>query len=64
MRLKFIILSLIFIGLSANISFGQSFCPLVEQKAKPRPLSSIDSFKSIATLHEGRVKPLDTYARI
>jgi len=42
---------------------AQSFCPLDEPQFDPKTISSLDSLKRLAVLHEGRVKPFDTYAR-
>lgn len=63
MRFKKILLSLIILGLSAGAAYSQSFCPLDEPKFNPKEISSLDSFKKLSILHEGRIKPLDTYAR-
>ncbi len=63
MTLKRFTLGLIILGLSAQGVFAQSFCPLNEPKVMPKEVSSLDAFKKIAILDEGRIKPLDTYAR-
>jgi len=59
---KLLLGALIVTALAAPL-YAQSFCPLVEQKFDPKKVASLDEFEKIATLHEGRVKPLDTYAR-
>lgn len=63
MNSKKIIFGLIIFGLSAQCTFAQNFCPLQEKKAPPKMVSSLDAFAKTAILHEGRIKPLDTYAR-
>lgn len=39
------------------------FCPLPKKTAQPKGLASLDSFKKISILDNGRIKPLDTYAQ-
>lgn len=56
-------MGLFFTVLFAQSVYAQSFCPLIEQKIHPKTVSSLESFKSTAVLHEGRIKPFDTYAR-
>lgn len=63
MKLKKILFSLMVFGLSAHYAFAQSFCPIEERKYTPKEVSSLITFKEIAVLHEGRIKPVDTYAR-
>jgi len=40
-----------------------SFCPLEPPKVEPRMVASLESMKAVPILHEGRIKPFDTYAR-
>jgi len=42
---------------------AQSFCPLEEPQFEPKTVSSLKQLKKLAVLHEGRVKPFDTFAR-
>ncbi len=56
---KIILILFIF---NTGLSFAQPICPL-PQKIGPKGLSSLESFKRIAILDQGRIKPLDTYAR-
>lgn len=63
MRLNKTIFALIIAGFSAQCAFAQSFCPLEAQKIRPKMVASLDAFGRIAVLHEGRIKPVDTYAR-
>lgn len=46
--------------LVSSLALAQPICPL--DILKPREVSSLDSFKKIAIMDQGRVKPLDTYA--
>jgi len=62
-RLQRVFLSLVIINLSAGLVCAQSFCPLDESQPDPKTVVSVDSFAQIAILHEGRIKPVDTYAR-
>ena len=41
---------------------AQQICPLMKD-AKPRGVKSLETFKHIAILQDGRIKPLDTYAQ-
>src|SRR3989338_5393540 len=41
---------------------AQPICPL-DSSIKPRAAVSLDKFAALAVLNEGRVKPVDTYAR-
>ena len=63
MKFRTIFISLLIIGQSAGFLYAQSFCPLDEFQPDPKTVESIDSFAKLAILHEGRVKPVDTYAR-
>jgi ABC-type transport system involved in cytochrome c biogenesis permease subunit len=42
---------------------GLGVCQVLAMGMKPRAVASLESVKDIAVLHDGRVKPLDTYAR-
>ncbi len=62
------ILKILFVlGLSvfcwASLSVPQEICPLNGMPLKPKGISNLESFKQIAILENGRVKPLDTYAQ-
>ncbi len=58
----FLVLSFCFL-LSTTTS-AQEFCPLDGGAIpKPKEVKSLGTFKKIPILEEGRVKPLDTYAR-
>ncbi len=59
-RIKLIFLIGFFILLGS--SFAQEICPLLKD-AKPRGVKSLETFKRIAILQDGRIKPLDTYAQ-
>ena len=63
MSMKKILLSLLFAGVLVQSAGAQSFCPLIEQKFNAKTVSSLEALKAVAVLHEGRVKPFDTYAR-
>ncbi len=52
----------LFLFLSVPIISAQPSCSL-ERKVKPKKVASLESFKGLPILHQGRVKPLDTYAR-
>ena len=60
--MKKIFLLFITILLQSQWLFAQPICPL-ERTAKPKTVASLESFKELAILHQGRIKPLDTYAR-
>jgi len=62
-RFEKILLALIIISLNASPVCAQSFCPLDESRPDPIMVGSVDAFAKLAILHEGRVKPVDTYAR-
>jgi len=55
-----IVCALLFMGTQAS---AQSFCPLEEPQFEPKTVSSLETLKKLAILHEGRIKPLDTFAR-
>jgi len=59
-RPSFYILCVLFAASSAQ---AQSFCPLEEPRHDPKAVASLAEFQKIPILHEGRIKPLDTYAR-
>jgi len=60
---KKISIALAIIMVSANCVWAQSFCPLDEPQFDPKTVSSLDSLKNLAVLHDGRIKPFDTFAR-
>src|SRR3989338_4166266 len=43
-----------------QVIFAQQFCPL--NNLKPKKVNSLETFRQIAILSQGRIKPLDTYA--
>ena len=49
-------------GVVATSAIAQPICPL-DPSIKPRAAVSLDRFAALAVLNEGRVKPVDTYAR-
>jgi len=55
-------ISLVVLLMGVQVALAQPLCPL-ERTAKPRKVASLEKFKEISILHEGRIKPLDTYAR-
>lgn len=57
----FLVLSSYFV-LPVN-THAQEFCPLQGDIPKPKEVKSLETFKKIPILEEGRVKPLDTYGR-
>jgi len=59
---KLIIFSLTLLMMS-NYGFTQQICPLDSSAFKPKEVTSLDSFKKIPILDNGRIKPLDSYAR-
>lgn len=59
---KHIILTLLILGIEFTAAFAQQICPL-RQNMRPKGISSLESFKRIAISDQGRIKPLDTYAR-
>ncbi len=58
----FLFLSLFFV-LLAPLAMAQPICPLDGKPIKPQGVKSLQSFKHIAILDQGRVKPLETYAQ-
>lgn len=52
---------IILLGLLTRV-YAQEICPL-PQNIKPRGISSLKYFKTIAVFDKGRIEPLDTYAR-
>ena len=46
-----------------QMAWAQPICPLTNKPIVPKEVSSLESFKGIPILHNGRIKPLDTYAR-
>ena len=48
--------------LGIPLAFAQPICPL-DSSIKPRAAVSLDKFAAMAVLSDGRVKPVDTYAR-
>lgn len=49
-------------GVVATSAIAQPICPL-DSSVKPRGAVSLDKFAALAVLNDGRVKPVDTYAR-
>jgi len=60
--LKRVLILLYFFAVSLAPAFAQPICPL-DPSIKPRAAVSLDKFAALAILNEGRVKPVDTYAR-
>src|SRR3989338_4862047 len=48
--------------LSCSHALAQPICPL-DSSIKPRAAVSLDKFAAMAVLNDGRIKPVDTYAR-
>ncbi|VAX37445.1 Putative cytochrome C-type biogenesis protein [hydrothermal vent metagenome] len=60
---KRLILTLFFLSLGIQSVYAQQpLCPL-ERTTKPKKVTSFDVLKEFPVLHQGRIKPLDTYAR-
>lgn len=65
MKFRIVVLYLFMIGLiviTGQKTFAQTICPL-PQNIKSKGVASLESFKKIAIYDQGRIKPLDTYAR-
>lgn len=65
MKFRTVVLYLFITGLIVIVSlkaFAQAICPL-PQNIKSKGVASLESFKKIAIYDQGRIKPLDTYAR-
>ncbi len=60
---KKILIGLFLSFLCVSVSIAQEICPLTNRPIVPREVSSYSTFKEIAILENGRVKPLDTFAR-
>ncbi|HBR14205.1 MAG TPA: hypothetical protein DD723_01490, partial [Candidatus Omnitrophica bacterium] len=60
--LKKLLLFFCLAGVVATSATAQPICPL-DSSVKPRAAVSLDRFAALAVLNEGRVKPVDTYAR-
>ena len=60
LRMIIILISLLFFYQPA---FAQPICPLNGVPLKPKEIKSLEKLKHIPILENGRVKPLDTYAR-
>ncbi len=58
---KFLIL-FYFFALIPALAVAQPICPL-DSSIKPRAAVSLDKFAALAVLNDGRIKPVDTYAR-
>jgi len=54
---------MIIFGIFTCNAFAQPICPLDGTTLKPKEVASFETFQGIAVLENGRVKPLDTYAR-
>src|SRR5689334_7042378 len=61
-KLSNILILFLLLGWSAPLS-AQMVCPLDNSAFKPKEVKSLKSFAKIPILEEGRIKPLDTYAR-
>ncbi|MBI3616979.1 MAG: cytochrome c biogenesis protein CcsA [Candidatus Omnitrophica bacterium] len=48
--------------LSCSHALAQPICPL-DSSIKPKAAVSLDKFAALAVLNDGRIKPVDTYAR-
>jgi ABC-type transport system involved in cytochrome c biogenesis permease subunit len=59
----FILSFALIIGLAATATGAQMICPLNGEDLKPQGLRSFEVLKRFPVLEDGRVKPLDTYAR-
>ena len=59
---KKIILLVCFLAIGIPLAFAQPTCRL-DSKIKPKRAVSLKAFQEIPVLSEGRIKPLDTYAR-
>ncbi|OGW95682.1 MAG: hypothetical protein A2Z81_03195 [Omnitrophica WOR_2 bacterium GWA2_45_18] len=55
------LLTFFFLIVMADSVRPQTLCPL--ENLKPKIVGSLDSFQKLPVLDEGRIKPLDTYAR-
>ena len=60
--LKKLLLFFCLAGVVATSATAQPICPL-DSSVKPRAAVSLDKFAALAVLNDGRVKPVDTYAR-
>ena len=61
-RLRVLALFLLFCYGITSFAMAQSICPLNSNAIKPKEVKSLESFRKIPILDNGRVKPLDTYA--
>lgn len=50
------------VALGIPLAFAQPICPL-DSSIKPKAAVSLEKFAAIAVLNDGRIKPVDTYAR-
>ncbi len=62
MHKKIAIISLLILTVVLPLAFAQPICRL-NSKIKPKGAVSLKAFQEIPVLAEGRIKPLDTYAR-
>lgn len=62
MMYKKIIIFVCFLAIGISPAFAQPICRL-NSKIKPKGTVSLKAFQEIPVLSEGRIKPLDTYAR-
>ncbi len=60
--IPFLLLTSYFL-LPTKTAYSQAFCPLNNAPLNPQQVQSLESLKKIPILDEGRIKPLDTYAR-
>ena len=55
--------SLLMMVVLVQLAGAQEFCPIDSKNAKPKELVSYTHFEALPVLEDGRMKPLDTYAR-
>lgn len=58
-----LIIALLVILVGAGLARAQLICPLDSSQMKPKEVADLSGFARIPILDEGRIKPLDTYAR-
>ncbi len=61
--IRLIFFCMYFMTLCVFDSFAQEICPIPNDALRQKSVISLKNFESIAILSEGRIKPLDTYAR-
>jgi ABC-type transport system involved in cytochrome c biogenesis permease subunit len=60
--LKGITAVFLLLAIGSAPAYAQAICPL-GPNMQPRTIASMDKFKDIPIIHQGRIKPVDTYAR-